>query len=227
MTGGHSVEHLARSIDHTVLAPDAPVQTIRRFCAEAIEHGFHSVCVNSRHASLVAELLAGSTSRTCVVVGFPFGACSTAAKRAETAQAIADGAHEIDIVIAIGALKDVDLDHVRRDIAAVRSACASAVLKVIIETCLLGEAEKRTACAIARAEHADFVKTSTGFSTAGATLEDVHLLVTEAGPSMRVKASGGIRTRVQAEAMLAAGAARIGTSSGVQILSGGHAPSEY
>ena len=211
---------LAQLIDHTVLAPDTLASTVLRFCDQAIEHGFCSVCVNGVYAPLVAARLGRTAIRTCVVVGFPLGASSPAVKAAEAARAMDDGASEIDMVIGIGALKDGDVAQVHRDIAAVRAACRPAVLKVILETCLLTDAEKRLACHVAREEAADFVKTSTGFSSAGATMADVMLMAAEIGPGMGVKASGGIRTRAQAEAMIAAGAQRIGTSSGIAIVSG-------
>lgn len=214
-------DNLAALIDHTILRPDATEAQVLGFCAEARAHAFRSVCVNPVHVALVAGALRGSDVRTCSVVGFPLGATPPEIKAAETARAIADGADEIDMVIAIGALKDGRHDHVRRDIAAVRAACPGAVLKVIIETCLLTDDEKRLACRIAKVVAADFVKTSTGFSTRGATIADVALMRAEVGPEMGVKASGGVRTRDAALAMIAAGATRIGTSSGIALISGG------
>lgn len=212
------VNGLAALIDHTILKPDATEAQVGRFCEEALQHRFSSVCVNPVHAALVAAALAGSDVRTCSVIGFPLGASATRAKAAETALAIADGASEIDMVIAIGALKEGRHDYVRNDIAAVRAACPDAVLKVIIETCLLDDEEKRAACRLAKATGADFVKTSTGFSSAGATVADVALMRAEVGPDMGVKASGGIRTLEALRAMVAAGATRIGSSSGIAIV---------
>jgi deoxyribose-phosphate aldolase len=216
------LEDLARLIDHTILAPDATRAQVQRFCGEAIEHGFCSVCVNPVYTRLVATQLSGTGVRTCTVIGFPLGAAITEIKAAEAAYAAAAGADEIDMVIAIGSLKDGDHDSVRRDIAAVRRSTPRALLKVIIETCLLTEDEKFLACQFAKAEGADFVKTSTGFSRSGATITDIALMREAVGPDTGVKASGGIRTREAAEAMIAAGASRLGTSSGVAII--GSAP---
>ena len=209
---------LAGMIDHTILKPDALQSQVLTFCAEAREHLFCSVCVNSVHVALVAEALRGSKVRTCSVVGFPLGAMPPEMKAAETARAIKDGADELDMVIAVGALKEGRLDHVRADIAAVRAACPGAILKVIIETCLLTDDEKRIICTIAKEEKVDFVKTSTGFSTSGATAADVALMRATVGPDIGVKASGGVRTIEAAEAMIAAGATRIGTSSGIALV---------
>ncbi|MBS4074142.1 deoxyribose-phosphate aldolase [Ameyamaea chiangmaiensis] len=209
---------LASLIDHTILKPDATHAQIRRFCEEARQFGFRSVCVNSLHVPVVADWLAGSAAAVCAVVGFPLGAVSPAMKAAEAAEAVAGGASEIDMVIDIGALKDGRVDAVREDIAAVRSAAHDATLKVIIETCLLTDDEKRIACRIAAMAGANFVKTSTGFSSGGATTADVALMYAEVGPTVGVKASGGIRTLEVARAMLAAGATRIGTSAGVALV---------
>ncbi len=212
---GHA---LARLIDHTILKPDATEAQVARFCDEALDHGFRSVCVNSVHVPFVAARLRGSEVRVCAVVGFPLGAMPSAIKAAETAAAIAAGAEEIDMVIPVGALKDGRHDAVQADIAAVRAACSGAVLKVIIECCLLTDDEKRVACRLSAAAGADFVKTSTGFSTGGATVEDVALMREAVGPVLGVKASGGVRTPEAVQAMLAAGATRIGTSSGIALL---------
>ncbi|MBV9748007.1 MAG: deoxyribose-phosphate aldolase [Acetobacteraceae bacterium] len=209
---------LAPLIDHTILKPEATEAQVRRFCAEAAQYRFRSVCINPIHVRLAAGELAGTGVLACSVVGFPFGATTSAVKAAEAAGAVADGAGEIDMVIAIGALKDGRLDAVRNDIAAVRRACRGAVLKVILETCLLTDDEKRAACGLARDAGADFVKTSTGFSTGGATAEDVALMRAAVGDALGVKASGGIRTFDAARAMVAAGATRIGTSSGVALV---------
>jgi len=217
--------NLAGLIDHTILKPDASQAQVLEFCAEARMHKFRSVCVNSVHVQLVAEALRGSGVLTCSVVGFPFGAMPADVKAAETARAVSNGAEEIDMVIDIGALKEGRVDVVRHDIAAVRAACAGVVLKVIIETCLLTDDQKRAVCRIAKEEHADFVKTSTGYSTSGATVDDIALMRAAVGPDMGVKASGGVRTREVAEAMIAAGATRIGSSSGIAIVTSA-APSE-
>ncbi len=209
---------LAGLIDHTILAADATSLQVTRFCEEALRYSFCSVCVNSSFVRLVAGLLQGSGVRCCAVVGFPLGAAASAAKAAEAAWACAAGATEIDMVMAIGALKGGDMETVRRDIALVRAACADAVLKVIIETCLLDQNEKQIASVAVQQAGADFVKTSTGFSSGGATVRDVALLRAAVGPSMGVKASGGIRTREVAEAMITAGATRIGASASLAII---------
>jgi len=211
---------LAGLIDHTILAADATSAQVERFCEEALLHAFCAVCVNSRFVPLVTGVLRGSGVRCCAVVGFPLGAAASEAKAAEAAWACAAGAAEIDMVMALGALKDGDIEAVRRDIAQVRAACTGAVLKVIIETCLLEDGEKRVASQLAQQAGADFVKTSTGFSRHGATPHDVALLRSAVGPSMGVKASGGIRTRDAAESMIAAGATRIGASASLAIIQG-------
>lgn len=218
MADAVSGAELALLIDHTILKPDATQAQIRQFCSEAREHGFRSVCVNSIHVPLVAEQLRGSEVRVCAVVGFPLGAMPSAIKVAETAQAVGFGAQEIDMVIPIGTLRDGHRDAVRADIAAVRAACPGAVLKVIIETCLLSDDEKRTACRLSVEAGADFVKTSTGFSNSGATVADVALMRAAVGPTIGVKASGGVRTLEAVQSMVAAGADRIGTSSGIAIV---------
>jgi deoxyribose-phosphate aldolase len=210
---------LALLIDHTILKPDATRDDVRRFCAEARQHGFRSVCVNSVQVPLVADELRGSEVRVCSVVGFPLGAMPPAIKAAETRAAVEAGADEIDMVINVGAMKEGRLDDVRDDIAAVRAACPDAVLKVIIETCLLSDDEKRDACRLSVEAGADFVKTSTGFAASGATESDVRLMRETVGPQLGVKASGGVRTLDAARAMVAAGANRIGTSSGIAIVS--------
>lgn len=210
--------NLALLIDHTILKPDATKSEVLKFCSQARAHGFHSVCVNSLYVLVVAEALAGSEVRTCAVVGFPLGAIPSEIKAVETALACANGADEIDMVISIGALKDGDHGAVRTDIAAVRAACSGKILKVIIETCLLSDEEKRVACVLAKEAGADFVKTSTGFSTSGATTADVALMREVVGPTLGVKASGGVRALDVAQAMIAAGATRIGTSSGIALV---------
>lgn len=214
----HAIAALASMIDHTLLKPDATRAQVATFCDEAKAHGFCSVCVNSVHTGFVAEQLAGSSVKVCCVVGFPLGAMPSAIKAAETRAAIEAGAQEIDMVIPVGALKEGRLDDVRADIAAVRAACEGATLKVIIETCLLTDEEKTHACRLSVEAGADFVKTSTGFSTSGATVDDVKLMRSVVGANLGVKASGGVRTLEAAAAMIAAGATRIGTSSGVALV---------
>ena len=216
--GPISPESLASLIDHTILKPDATRSEVLEFCSQARTHGFRSVCVNSLHVPLVADALRGSDVRTCAVVGFPLGAMLPEAKAGEAALACSHGADEIDMVLPVGLLKDGEHDAVRADIAGVRAACAGRVLKVIIETCLLSDEEKRAACRLSREAGADFVKTSTGFSTSGATAADVALMREVVGPDLGVKASGGVRTLEAAQAMIAAGATRIGTSSGIALV---------
>lgn len=210
---------LARIIDHTILRPEAGRADVLRFCDEAKTHRFCSVCVNPVHVPTVAAALAGSGILTCSVIGFPFGAIPTPLKAAEASWVVAAGASEVDMVIALGALKDGDWPAVRRDIAEVKQACGTARLKVILETCLLTEQEKITACHLCQEAGADFVKTSTGFSKAGATVEDVALMRRVVGNALGVKASGGIRTRADALRMLEAGASRIGASASIAIIS--------
>lgn len=205
--------------DHTILKADATREMVERVCREAREHHFMSVCVNSYYTGFVADELQGSDVRVCTVVGFPLGQMSTKAKAAEARIAVEDGADEIDMVINVGALKGGDDAVVFEDIRAVRKACEGKVLKVIIETCLLNEEEKVRACRLAMEAKADFVKTSTGFSTGGATKEDVALMRKTVGNTMGVKASGGIRDKEKAVEMLEAGADRLGTSATIAICS--------
>lgn len=205
--------------DHTILKADATKEAVKKVCREAVEYGFMSVCVNGFYTSFVREQLKGSGVKVCTVVGFPLGQMSTRAKAAETRIAVEDGADEIDMVINVGALKDGDYETVREDIRQVKEACKDALLKVIIETCLLTQDEKRKACELSKEAGADFVKTSTGFSAGGATQEDVSLMRGIVGDSMGVKASGGIRDRQTAEKMLKAGASRLGTSATTAICS--------
>lgn len=205
--------------DHTILKADATREMVEKVCREAREHHFMSVCVNSYYTGFVADELQGSDVRVCTVVGFPLGQMSTKAKAAETRIAVEDGADEIDMVINVGALKGRDDAVVFEDIRAVRKACEGKVLKVIIETCLLNEEEKVRACRLAMEAKADFVKTSTGFSTGGATKEDVALMRKTVGDTMGVKASGGIRDKEKAVEMLEAGADRLGTSATIAICS--------
>ncbi len=210
---------LNRMIDHTLLKADATPAQIIALCAQAKQHHFASVCVNSCYVPLVREQLAGTDVAVCCVVGFPLGAMLTSAKVSEARQALEAGAQEVDMVINVGLAKAAEWDLVEADIRAVAEAVhPGAHLKVILETCLLADEEKVKACLAAKAAGADFVKTSTGFSTGGATVADVALMRKTVGPQMGVKASGGVRTHEDALAMIAAGATRIGTSNGVSML---------
>jgi deoxyribose-phosphate aldolase len=211
---------VAALFDHTILRPDATAEEIRQACAEARQYGFASVCVNPVRVALAAAELRGSGVTVCSVAGFPLGATPTEAKRLEAALAMREGAREIDMVIHVGALKERDYQAVKNDIQSVADLChaGGARLKVIIETCLLDDAEKVAACTLAQMAGADFVKTSTGFSKAGTTAADVALMRRVVGPQMGVKAAGGIRTLEDLRAMVAAGASRIGASSSVRIM---------
>jgi deoxyribose-phosphate aldolase len=215
-----SLKNLGGYIDHTLLKADATLAEIDKICAEALEHRFASVCVNGVHVRRCAEILAGSGVAVCCVVGFPLGAVAPEVKCYEARRAIEDGACEIDMVMNVGALKSGDHAFVRRDIAGVVDVChrLGARLKVILETCLLGDTEKVRACELAKEAGADFVKTSTGFGPGGATAEDVALLREVVGSKVGVKAAGGVRDRLTAEEMVAAGANRIGASAGVRIV---------
>ncbi len=209
---------LAAYIDHTLLKPDASRAQIKAVCEEAKQYHFASVCVNSCWIPFVAAELAGTDIAPCSVIGFPLGAALSSAKAAEARDAVGAGAREIDMVINIGAAKSGDWELVREDIAAVNREKGNGKLKVIIETCLLTDEEKVRVCEIAKEAGADFVKTSTGFSTGGATVHDVALMRETVGPDMGVKASGGIRTLEDALAMIEAGASRLGASAGVKIV---------
>lgn len=207
--------------DHTILKADATTADVDKICDEALEYGFASVCVNEYYTAHVANRLVGSDVKVCTVVGFPLGMMSSQMKANEAALAVNKGAQEIDMVINVGALKEGKDKLVRADIALVKAACKDkAILKVIIETCLLTDEEKVRACVLAKEAGADFVKTSTGFSTGGATASDVALMRKTVGPDMGVKASGGIRDKATAQAMIAAGANRLGTSATVKIMNG-------
>lgn len=211
----------AQYIDHTVLKPDTVRSTVKRFCDEAREYHFASVCVNPTHVRLVANELKGTGVKTCCVVGFPLGANTPFIKATEAAEAVQNGADEVDMVINIGALKDRDHELVYQDIRAVVAAVhPKALVKVIIETCLLTDEEKVTACQIAQRAKADFVKTSTGFGSGGATAADIRLMKRTVGDTMQVKASTGINDRQIFEELLAAGAVRMGTSKGIRIVRG-------
>lgn len=212
------IKDLNTYLDHTLLKADATPEDILRVVAEAKEFHTASVCVNSCYAPLVSAHLKGSGVKTCVVVGFPLGAMSTGAKALEAALAVRDGAEEVDMVMNVGLAKAGDWSAVEKDIAAVVLASKPAIVKVILETCLLTDDEKVKACLAAKSANAAFVKTSTGFSTGGATAEDIALMRKTVGAEMGVKASGGVRTREQAEAMIAAGATRIGCSSTKKIM---------
>ncbi|MCX7023299.1 MAG: deoxyribose-phosphate aldolase [Spirochaetes bacterium] len=212
---------LAKYIDHTLLKPDATVEQINVLCDEAVKYRFWSVCVNSSWVEYCARKLGGTGVKVCAVVGFPLGAMDSRSKGLEARTAVANGAAEIDMVVNMGTLKAKDLKAVREDMLAVRRACrAGIVLKVIIETCLLTDEEKVLACQIAKDIGADFVKTSTGFSKSGATVADITLMRRTVGPKMGVKASGGVKSFEDAVQMIRAGATRLGTSSGVAIVSG-------
>jgi deoxyribose-phosphate aldolase len=211
--------NIAKYIDHTVLKPQASVEEVKKLCKEAREYNFYSVCVNGCHTKLVSDELAGSDVKTCVVVGFPLGAMTKEAKAFETSDAIKNGASEIDMVINVGALKDKNYALVKEDIeAVVNAAKGKALVKVIIETCLLTDEEKVKACEISKEAKADFVKTSTGFSTSGATAEDIALMRKTVGEELGVKASGGVRDYKAAMAMINAGASRIGSSNSIAIV---------
>jgi deoxyribose-phosphate aldolase len=213
-------ETVALLIDHTLLKPEATEDDIARLCNDARQYSFASVCVNPFWVRFAAKALVGSSVRVCTVIGFPLGANVTKTKLAEAEFALADGAQELDMVQNIGALRSGQVELVRDEIAALAELAHShgAILKVILETCLLNQTQKTAACRLAAEARADFVKTSTGFASGGATIEDVKLMRATVGESMGVKASGGVRTLEALRQMVAAGANRIGTSSGVNIL---------
>jgi deoxyribose-phosphate aldolase len=212
---------LAHWIDHTVLKPDTTEEQIKKICQEAREYGFASVCINPTWISLAYKLLRGSRPKVCTVVGFPLGATIPEVKATETKLAVEKGADEIDMVLNIGALKSGDYELVERDIRAVVRAAGRHVVKVILETCLLNDEEKVKASAIAQRAGANFVKTSTGFSSGGATMKDVALMRKVVGSEMGVKASGGVKTYEEACKMVEAGATRIGASASVAIVGNG------
>ena len=211
---------LARLIDHTVLKPDTTEAQIRALCAEAREYCFASVCVSPVWVPVAAEELGGCTSKVCTVVGFPHGAVRTPVKAFETERAVRDGAEEIDMVLAIGRMKSEQYERVEADIRAVVDAAGGRTVKVILETALLTDEEKVIACVLAQNAGADFVKTSTGFASGGASPQDVALMRRVVGSGMGVKASGGVRSAEDAYAMVEAGATRLGASAGVAILKG-------
>lgn len=216
-----------RYIDHTLLKPESTQTQIDKLIAEAVEHQFASVCVNPTWVSYAAKALKGTEVNVCTVIGFPLGANTSSVKAFETKDAVANGADEIDMVINIGQLKSGQYDAVEADIRAVVEASGDKLVKVIIETCLLTDDEKVKACQLAVAAGADYVKTSTGFSTAGANIADVTLMRKTVGPNIGVKAAGGTRSYADAEAFIKAGATRIGTSAGAVIVNGETANSSY
>lgn len=218
---------LNKLIDHTILKPETVQSQVETICEEALAYDFASVCINPTWVSLTSKLLAGSDVKVCTVIGFPLGANTPEVKAFETKDAIANGAQEIDMVINVGAAKQGDWELVERDIRAVVEAANGTLVKVIIETCLLTDEEKVKACLASVAAGADYVKTSTGFSTGGATVEDVKLMRETVGPDIGVKASGGVRSYEDMEAMVAAGATRIGTSSGVLLMQHKTANTDY
>ena len=208
----------SKYIDHTILKPDCTDAQIKLLCEEAKSYNFASVCVNPGYIKMCAELLKDSGVDVCTVVGFPLGATSTESKVFETKQAVKDGATEIDMVINVSRLKEHDDEYVLNEIRAIRRACKGHCLKVIIETCLLTDEEKVRACKLSKQAKATFVKTSTGFSTGGATVHDIKLMRKTVGKKMGVKASGGIRTSEDFVAMIEAGASRVGASAGIKIM---------
>jgi len=211
---------LNKYIDHTLLKPEATAEMIDKLCEEAKTYDFASVCVNPYWVKRAAERLAGTDVKVCTVVGFPLGATTRAVKAAETRDAIANGATEIDMVLNVGALKSGDLQTVKEDVAAVVEAAGGVLVKVILETGLLTDEEKVTACQLCVEAGAHYVKTSTGFGPGGATVEDIALMRKTVGPDIGVKASGGVRDRAAALAMIEAGATRIGASAGIAIVNG-------
>lgn len=207
-----------KMIDHTVLKADTPLETVKRICDEAMEYGFASVCINPCHVAYCADYLKDSDVNVCTVIGFPLGANTSAVKAFETKDAIANGADEIDMVMNIGALKDKNYDLARDDVKAVVEAANGTLVKVILETCLLTEDEIKKACELCVEAKADYVKTSTGFSTRGATIEDVRIMKEAVHGKAKVKAAGGVRTTEDMVKIVAAGADRIGTSAGCSLV---------
>lgn len=207
-----------KMIDHTVLKADTPLETVKRICDEAMEYGFASVCINPCHVAYCADYLKDSDVNVCTVIGFPLGANTSAVKAFETKDAIANGADEIDMVMNIGALKDKNYDLVRNDVKAVVEAANGTLVKVILETCLLTEDEIKKACELCVEAKADYVKTSTGFSTRGATIEDVQIMKATVQGKAKVKAAGGVRTHEDMVKIVEAGADRIGTSAGCSLV---------
>lgn len=213
-------EKMADYIDHTLLKPEATENDIKKLCKEAVDNGFFSVCINSSYVKLAAREVQGTAVKVCVVVGFPLGVTTTAVKTYEAAEAVENGADEVDMVIHVGQLKSGNEQYVYDDIAGVVRAAKGKIVKVIIETALLSDEEKKKACLISRKAGAAFVKTSTGFGPGGATVADIELMREAVGPEMGIKASGGVRTAETARKMIKVGANRIGTSSGITIIQG-------
>ncbi len=223
-----SKKDLARMIDHTILKADATEMEVEKLCNEALEYNFASVCINPAMVEKAATMLKGSDVKVCTVIGFPLGATTTEVKAFETEDVIKKGATEVDMVINIGKLKEGNLEYVKKDIeAVVNAAKGKALTKVIIETCLLTDEEKVTACKLSKEAGADFVKTSTGFSTGGATASDIKLMRETVGPELGVKASGGVRSNADAIAMIENGATRIGASASISICEGTESNSTY
>ncbi|GAB6136916.1 deoxyribose-phosphate aldolase [Halanaerobaculum tunisiense] len=220
-------EEIASTIDHTILSADATAEEIIEKCQEAIGYQFASVCINPNYVSLARKELKDSSVKVCTVIGFPLGNTLSEVKAYETKKAIENGAQEVDMVINLGALKSGDWALVKEDIKAVVEAAGQAITKVIIETCYLTQQEKKRVCRLAKEAEVDFVKTSTGFGTAGATLEDVKLMKKIVEKKVGVKASGGIKNKKDAQDMIEAGADRIGASSGVEIVTGQESTSSY
>lgn len=221
-------QQLASMIDHTILKAQATRESVEQICKEALEYKFASVCINPSNIELAAKMLKGSEVKVCTVIGFPLGANTTEVKAFETKDAIEKGAHEVDMVINIGRLKDKDYEYVKNDIkAVVEAAKGKALTKVIIETCLLTDEEKVKACQLAKEAGTDFVKTSTGFSTGGSTPADIKLMRESVGPDLGVKASGGVRSIEDAKAVIENGATRIGASASITICEGGVSTSNY
>ena len=207
-------------IDHTLLKPDAPVNAVRKLCEEALEYKFASVCVNPYFVPLASKLLKGSDVKVCTVIGFPLGATLSQVKKFEAEEAVAAGADEIDMVLNISMAKEHNYDFIENEVKLVKEGCQGRLLKVILETCLLTDEEIVECSKAAVRGNADYVKTSTGFSTGGATVHAVELMRKAVGPNIGVKASGGVHNKEEAEAMVKAGATRIGASAGVQIVKG-------
>ncbi|TGY43823.1 deoxyribose-phosphate aldolase [Clostridium sartagoforme] len=219
---------LAKMIDHTILKPEATEKEVEKLCKEALEYNFASVCINPSMVEKAAEMLEGSDVKVCTVIGFPLGATTTEVKAFETEDVIKKGATEVDMVINVGKLKEGNLDYVKKDIeAVVKAAKGKALTKVIIETCLLTDEEKVTACKLSKEAGADFVKTSTGFSIGGATAKDIKLMRETVGEELGVKASGGVRSLEDAELMIENGASRIGASASIAICEGTKSNSTY
>ncbi|MGL4739320.1 MAG: deoxyribose-phosphate aldolase [Sarcina sp.] len=221
-------QQLASMIDHTILKAEATRESVEQICKEALEYKFASVCINPTNVELAAKLLKGSEVKVCTVIGFPLGANTSEVKAFETKDAIEKGAQEVDMVINIGRLKDKDYEYVKNDIkAVVEAAKGKALTKVIIEACLLTDEEKVKVCTLAKEAGADFVKTSTGFSTGGATPSDIKLMRETVGPELGVKASGGVRSFEDAKAVIDNGATRIGASASIAICEGQVSTSDY